>query len=158
MAVGTKKNQYKKEQAALEKLAALFAKHGEIREAYFLETNGERSGGIVGLFCTKISAEDRFGLIAEIAEISRTVYGEGGALDVFDDLAHPSSNSWEIFSPIAPFYTLEETVERAQSLSAKVDVETTNKQTETADALNFESKPQQKRGRLVGKLFSLLNH
>jgi hypothetical protein len=99
-------------------LSSVLKDYQEIDEAYFEATLGGSSQAELGILAQQLSAERRFVLIDEIAEISRKYYGSAGAIEVYDDLNIKSSRSWELFSAIAPFYSKnrgEETTDAAPS-------------------------------------------
>ncbi|MCB0360556.1 MAG: hypothetical protein KDD44_12995, partial [Bdellovibrionales bacterium] len=77
----------------------------EIAEAYYLNAEHEHAEGVLGLLTYGMSSERRFQLIADVAELSRNVFGEAGAIEVYDDLHEPQSGSWELFQMLVPFYS-----------------------------------------------------
>ena len=88
-------------------LASVLERTPEVEEGYFEPSVGGTAQAALGLLTKRLSAERRFLLIDEIAEISRRFYGSAGAIEVYDDLHLGTSSSWELFKALAPFYTRE---------------------------------------------------
>jgi len=42
--------------------------------------------------------------VTDIAELAKNLFGEVGAIQVFDDLHRSASSSWELFNTLPPFY------------------------------------------------------
>lgn len=87
-------------------LSRLFLLYPEVQEAYFSETDSSQA--VLGLLAPKLSPEQRFLLIDEIANLSRNTYGSAGAIEVYDDLNLKTSHSWALFSVLSPFYIRSE--------------------------------------------------
>ena len=103
----------KKEHLITTELKAALSTYQNIEEAYFLRNEEKASTAVLGIHAENIKNEDRFNLMAEVAEISKMHYGIAGAIDVLDDLHIPNSPSWEFFKVLVPFY------EKGQDLSHK---------------------------------------
>lgn len=107
-------------------LNKLFEEFKSISEAYFVETGGRYNGPVLGLLTKNLNTEGRFLIIEKIADLSRRLYHEAGAIEVYDDLHSASSSSWELFNAEEPIYTLSskvpaslsESIERKQVLAA----------------------------------------
>ncbi len=103
-------------------LSILLEGYPEVGRSYFLATPGEEAEGILRLVTEGLSAERRFLLMADIAEISRMYFGIAGAIDVYDDLDMSSLGNQPAFEKLPPFYT-RRSDERAKDsrLSQTVD-------------------------------------
>lgn len=99
-------------------LVLIFKRYPEIQEAYASDSDQGGRGMVLGLLTTPFFPERRFLLITEIAELSRQHYGLAGAIEVYDDLDEPYSNSWELFNTLAPFYTTAQYDEGEKHLSS----------------------------------------
>ena len=95
-------------ESAVPRLLGLLRSYDEISEGYFATHNGGRRGGALGLLAGGLSPERRFLLMADIAEVSREVFGLAGAIEVYDDLNETSATSWSHFSGHPPFYVRED--------------------------------------------------
>ncbi|MCB0358796.1 MAG: SseB family protein [Bdellovibrionales bacterium] len=76
----------------------------EIEEAFLHDVSGEQCGTMLGLLVKELSPDRRFRLIAQVADVSRECCGFAGAIEVYDDLCEPTASSWDLFSPLTPFF------------------------------------------------------
>jgi len=96
------------------RLSEVLGSFTEVRESYLEEIrridqrDGPISEAVVGILADELLPERRFEIISSIASISRDVFGEAGAILVYDDLASSQSRSWELFNAKAPFYVKED--------------------------------------------------
>jgi len=102
--------QYAEELSETEKLSMrdelkeVLTRYLSVDEGYFVDLSGQAVLGVLG---EEMPSEERFELIENVAEVSRKYFGEAGAIEVYDDLHSAVSNSWEMFSAQAPFFTRE---------------------------------------------------
>ncbi|MFN8389095.1 MAG: SseB family protein [Bdellovibrionota bacterium] len=90
---------------AVEELSELLERFPSVEEAYLADTELQHPGCVLGVLTSRLGSEERFGLIEGVANISRAVFGEAGAIEVYDDLNSQSSRSWDLFNTLAPFYS-----------------------------------------------------
>ncbi len=105
-------------------LSRVFASFSEIEEAYFQELPDDFGQVVLGLLSTNLDVERRFVLIDGIADVSRKYYGAAGVIEVYDDLNVTTSNSWDLFNAIAPFYVKNSFAEQTDqaALETKPDI------------------------------------
>ena len=94
-----------------EQLVDICKQYPEIEEAYFLNARSESAEATLGVLAETLPDRARFRLIKEVAKIAVSEYGFAGAIEVFDDLHLRESHSWELFLPLAPFYSRERHVQ-----------------------------------------------
>jgi hypothetical protein len=90
---------------ATSELSSLLEKYPGVEEAYLASTKLAHPGCVLGVLSERLGSEERFGLIEGVANISRSVFGEAGAIEVYDDLNSQTSRSWDLFNTLAPFYS-----------------------------------------------------
>ncbi len=86
-------------------LHEVFRDFPAVLEAFVVPVKTPTSEVVLGLLTEGLKADLRFDLLSRIAEISRAVFGNVGAVEVFDDLHSRVSTSWELFQAQAPFYS-----------------------------------------------------
>ena len=92
------------------RLADILAGFPEVKESFLEEVrridpkDGPISEAILGILSQEMVSDRRFRLISQIASLSKDVFGDSGAILVYDDLAKSKSKSWELFNTKTPFY------------------------------------------------------
>ena len=123
-------------------LRQVLVNFAEVQEAYYQEVDSDHTHAVIGLLSNRVTAEKRFHLIDDIAEISRKYYGVAGAIEVYDDLDNTTSASWDLFKAIAPFYTQEQAAALRESsegeLAAEISVSSESDKSE--NLTSFEKK------------------
>lgn len=120
----------------LSSLTSLFSDYPDVLEAYFLDSQGEPAGGVLGLLTRSLPVDARFELMSRIGGISRDYFGSTGAIEPYDDLNAPNAGTWELFKTLPPFYTKDENDGRSHYssyLNAKVE-EAFNASAQAGDA------------------------
>lgn len=92
------------DRAVINELRNLLVEYPDISEAYYTTSGGEHGRGILGVLAEHTDPEKRFNLISSVADLSRSLLGYAGAIDVYDDLNDRQSGSWNLFVALTPFY------------------------------------------------------
>ena len=89
-------------------ISKILSRYDSIKEGYLVDETVAESGRLIlGLLSFEMPPEARFALIEEIATLSKSIYGEAGAIEVYDDLANKSTRTWDMFQSFSPFYVRE---------------------------------------------------
>ena len=91
-------------ESLIRELKTLFVRHHGVCEAYYLDASTQDAEGSLGLLTDDISENMRFSLMRRIGEISQRHFDSSGAIEVYTDLSQKASSSWDLFSPLTPFY------------------------------------------------------
>jgi SseB protein N-terminal domain len=93
----------------LSELKNSLSRYPLIQRAYFVDSSSpEGDGGVLGIFVSTLSQEERYELAQAVATISKTYFGYAGAIEVYDNLLDSKPNSREMFDSFVPFYFSEE--------------------------------------------------
>lgn len=104
-------------------LTLLLQNTKEVAEAYYLDTEASEIEGSLGLFTDALEEDVRFSLMQQLGKLSKEHFGAAGALDIYTDLSQRSSYSWELFSPLTPFYVREPKDETVGQALGQVEVD-----------------------------------
>lgn len=104
-AVKPRKSANKISGTLLPALQELFKSFPAVVEAFSVPVKTPTSDVVLGLLTDGLKPDQRFELLGQIAEISRRIFGNVGAVEVFDDLHSRVSTSWELFQAQTPFYS-----------------------------------------------------
>lgn len=85
-------------------LGTILPYYPDISEAYYFPSVSEECEGVLGIMAGNLEPEVRYNLISDVAEIARDIYGEAGAIYVYDDLHIPGACSQRLFEGLSPFY------------------------------------------------------
>lgn len=93
----------------LSELKKSLSRYPLIQRAYFVDSSSpEGDGGVLGVFVSTLSQDERYELAHSVAAISKTYFGYAGAIEVYDNLLDSKPNSREMFDSFVPFYFSEE--------------------------------------------------